>query len=223
MSELTDAATTALVALADPDRAAQMAAYLKTEMPFHGVSRPEMKKIGTKLKRSFKPADRSEYEARVRELWALPHREEKYLAIEYARGFKTYQDACSLPLFEQLIREGAWWDLVDDVASNLVGTAWKRDRERVQIEMDRWIDDDDIWIRRSAVIGQLKHKGETDTERLLAYCRKGAPETVFWMRKAIGWALRQHSRTDPQLVRAFLAEMGDELSGLSRREASKYV
>lgn len=223
MSELTDAASTALAERANPEFAVSMAAYMKTEMPFYGVKRPELKKMARELKNRFVPADRAEYEANVRALWALPHREEKYLAIMYARAFRAYQDADSLPLFEQMIRQGAWWDFVDDIAANLVGTAWLKDRARVEVEMDRWIADDDLWIRRSAVIGQLKHKDRTDTERLLRYCRIGAPETVFWMRKAIGWALRTHSRHDPQLVRDFLEEMGDRLSGLSRREASKYV
>ena len=221
--ELTAFVSTELAKVADPDKAGPMAAYLKTDMPFYGVQKAGRVPIIRAFKKQFRPADRGEYEANVRAIWALPHREEKYLAIAYAKAFPAYLNPESMPLFEQLIREGAWWDLVDDAAVNLVGAAWKNHRSQIEVVMDAWIEDDDVWIRRAAVLGQLKHKDQTDTDRLLAYCRKGAPETVFWMRKAIGWALRQHSRTDPDLVRNFLEEMGHQLSGLTRREASKYV
>ncbi len=200
-----------------------MAAYMKTEMPFYGVQKAGRTPVIRAAKKQFPPHSQQEYEANVLALWALPHREEKHVALAYARAFKRYQVLVAMPLYERLIREGQWWDFVDDVASNLVGTVWLRERNVMGPRMDAWILDEDIWIRRTAVIGQLKHREKTDVERLLRYCRIGAPEKVFWMRKAIGWALREHSKRDPETVRAFLDEMGQALSGLSRREAAKYI
>ncbi len=206
---------------ADPANAGPMAAYLKTDMPFHGVKKPGREEVLREVKARFVPSTRTELEAGIRALWALPHREEKYLAIAYARRFSKLLTPASLPLIETLVREGAWWDLVDDVAANLLGSLWRRFPEAIAPLMDRWIEDDDLWIRRAAVLGQLKRKEATDTERLLRFCRLRMHEREFFMRKAIGWALRQHSYVDPELVITFLQEHRDELSGLSFREGAK--
>lgn len=206
---------------ADPGAAGPMAAYMKTDMPFHGVKKAGREEVLREVKARFAPADRAELEAGIRALWALPHREEKYLALAYGRRFHSLLTPDSLPLVETLIREGGWWDLVDDVAANLLGSLWRRFPETIAPLMDLWIEDDDLWIRRAAVLGQLKHKDATDTKRLLRYCLLRMHEREFFMRKAIGWALRQHSYVDPELVIAFLEEQRDELSGLSFREGAK--
>ncbi len=223
MAELARFITSRFAELANPDDATRMAAYMKTDMPCWGIKKPQQTPVLRSMVKTFPPSGADEYRSRVRELWALPHREDRYAAIHYARAFSEFQTPEMLDLYEFLIRDGAWWDLVDDVAINLVGAVWLEHRSVVSPVMDQWIEDEDLWVRRAAIIGQLKHKGETDTERLFRYCRQQAPETEFFIRKAIGWALRQHARVDPESVRAFLAEMGDELSGLSRREAAKHL
>lgn len=206
---------------ANPVDAGPMQAYLKTEMPFYGVKKPGRTAIERLLKKRFRLDDRDAWEEAVRALWALPHREEKYLAIAYAKLHPEHAVPASLPLFEQLIREGAWWDFVDDVAGNLVGRLWSEHRAWTEERMDRWIDDDDLWIRRTAILGQLKHKEHTDVARLFRYCRERMHEREFFIRKAIGWALRQYSYTDPDAVKDFLRAHRDELSGLSYREGAK--
>lgn len=220
---LADFVSAELRALADSGRARGLQAYMKSDMPALGVSRKHLGPIRTAAKRRFGPASREEWEAGVRALWSLPHREEKWMAILWARGFPKHAVQESMPLFEQLVREGAWWDFVDEIASALVGEVWLRHRAWTGPVMDTWIADHDLWIRRSAILGQLKHREQTDVERLLGYCRRCAPEKSFWIRKAIGWALRTHARTEPDVVRVFLDEMGDGLSGLSRREAAKHL
>lgn len=209
--------------LANPDDAGPMQAYLKTDMPFFGVKRPARKPIARETKKRFAPANAAEYEAGVSALWRLPHREEKYAAIDYARQHRAFITFDALPLFERMVREGQWWDLVDDIASNLVGRVALDAPESMRPVLEAWIDDDDLWIRRTAILAQLKHKDVTDAAMLFDFCARRMHEKVFWMRKAIGWALRDYSRTDAAAVRSFLLEHRSELSGLSFREAKKGV
>lgn len=213
----------ALAAAADPVAAPQMAAYMKTEMPFYGVKKPGRVPIVRAIKQQFRPASRKAYTAAVRGLWRLPHREEKYIALAVARMFPDYTDSESMPLFEELIREGAWWDLVDEVAVHLVGRVLLDERSVVRPIMDAWIEDDDMWIRRTAIISQIKHKEHTDHRALFRYCSARAHETEFFIRKAIGWALREYSKTAPERVRAFADDNKARLSGLSYREAVRIL
>ena len=222
-AELTAFVSERLAAVADPSKAPQMAAYMKTDMPFYGVSKPARALIEREIRKRFKPTSRGDYLDGVERLWSLPHREEKYLALFVARSAKAFIDRESMPLYERLIRTGAWWDFVDEVAVRLVGRVVLDDPELGLPLMDEWIHDDDMWVRRTAIISQLKHKQATDAARLFRYCRARAPEKEFFIRKAIGWALREYSKTAPDAVRAFLDEHRDELSGLSLREGGKHL
>lgn len=207
----------------DPERARQIAAYLKTEMPVFGVQKPGRVEVFREMYQRFPPESQEAYRTAVEALWAQPHREEKHAALAYAERFKRFITLDALPLYERLIREGAWWDLVDTVASKLINPLMKRHRDALRPVMDAWIDDADIWIRRAAILSQLKLKGATDADMLFGYCLRRADETSFWIRKAIGWALRQYSYTAPEAVRDFLAENRDALSGLSYREGKKQL
>lgn len=223
MDDLVDYVQAELTAGADPVRATQMAAYLKTDMPFYGVPMSGTRDISRQLKRRFVPGTAAEYRAMVETLWALPHREEKYLAIAVARAHRAYVTFEQVDLYRRLIVEGAWWDFVDTIASRLIGDVLLNEREEMSPVLDRWVDDDDMWLRRTAIISQLAHKDRTDADALFDYCRRRAFEKEFFIRKAIGWALRQYARTDPKAVTAFLLEHRAELSGLSFREASKHL
>jgi len=223
VSELTDRAAAALTAVGDPKTAVAMAAYLKTDMAVYGVKRPERRPIERALAAEFPPADADDYRRNVLELWRLEHREEKYLALSYARAFRQWIEPDQLTLFEQLIREGAWWDLVDETATKLVGPVVLDHHDEVRLLLYRWIDDSDLWIRRSAIICQLGHKIETDPTMLFDFCGRRMHETEFFIRKAIGWALRDYAKTDPESVRSWVADHFDDLSGLSRREALKHL
>ena len=200
-----------------------MAAYMKTDMPFYGVQKAGRTPIVRALVRTFPPADRGEYEACVRALWYLDHREEKYLALGYARGFEAHIDAASVPLHRELIVTGAWWDLVDETAIKLVGVALRKDHDRMSSIVRRWSTDDDLWLRRTSIICQVGSKAETDVELLAHACRENMEDREFFIRKAIGWALRDHARTDAEWVRAFVDGHRDRLSPLSVREATKHL
>lgn len=212
-----------LAANANPEKAGPMAAYMKTEDPFYGVQKPARSAIYKEMNRRFPIEDADEYERAVLELWALPHREEKYLALGIATGFRKFITFDRINLYRRLITDGAWWDFVDEIAARAVGIVWLDDRSRTTPLMSRWIDDEDLWIRRTAIIGQLKHKSETDSDLLFDFCLRRAHEPEFFIRKAIGWALREYAKTDPGAVLDFTTTHRDRLSSLSFREATKHL
>jgi 3-methyladenine DNA glycosylase AlkD len=208
---------------ADPEKAAGMARYMKTDMPFYGVQKRGRTEILQRLVKTFPPADRKQYEDLVLGLWDLPHREEKYLAIAFARQFADFVTTESLPLYRRLLVEGAWWDFVDEVAVKVIGRLVLDDPARTWPVVDPWIDDEVMWLRRAAIICQIGAKENTDLERLLRFCSERAAEKEFFIRKAIGWALREHAKTDPEAVAAFATGHRDRLSTLSYREATKHI
>ena len=210
-----------LAARANPDKAAPMAAYMKTDMPFYGVQKPGRTEVLAGLRERFPLTSPDELEDAVRALWRQPHREERYLALALARAERRLIRSERLGLCRDLIVDGAWWDLVDEVAVHLVGDLWLHDRARVGPVMDEWVDDPDMWLRRTALIGQTRHRDETDQARLFRYCSRRAGEREFFIRKAIGWALREYSKTAPEAVRDYLLANGSRLSPLSRREGAR--
>jgi 3-methyladenine DNA glycosylase AlkD len=223
MSKMTSFLAAELAKISDPERAAGMAAYLKTDMPFYGVPNPACKKIYREMRRRYPIESRAGYVAAIEALWSRPHREEKYCAIRVAMDYPEYITIGSVPLYRRMIEEGAWWDFVDDIAIRLVGRVLIDDRPRMHPKLDRWVDDQDLWIRRTAILSQIKHKDRTDQDQLFGYCLKRADEKEFFIRKAIGWALREYAKTEPDAVREFALNHRDQLSGLSFREATKHL
>ena len=191
-----------LTAVADPTKTVPMAAYMKTNMPFYGVQKAGRTEIMRILKREHKPASPSECQQAILALWALPHREEKYIAIGYARAFAEFVTMHSLPLYKRLIVEGAWWDFVDEVATKLVGGVVRKERGAAEPVVCPWILDDDMWLRRTSIICQLGHKADTDTSLLADACTANLADAEFFIRKAIGWSLREYAKTDPEWVLA---------------------
>lgn len=212
-----------LKSLADAKKAVEMARYMKSEMPFYGVQKPDRIPILRQLSKDYAPTCQSEYIKIVETLWDGDHREERYLAIDYAQKFVRFADCASLPLFERMVRSGAWWDFIDPIASALIGPVLQSERQSVAAVLNKWIEDEDMWIRRSAILSQLKHKSATDRSMLFEFCLKTMHEREFFIRKAIGWALREYSYTEPQLVKEFLLANKNKLSPLSFREGAKHL
>lgn len=156
-------------------------------------------------------------------LWDLPHREEKYLAQGVARHHEQFLTPESLPLFRRMIVEGAWWDLVDGVATHMIRHLVINHPAETWPTVDGWVDHEDMWLRRTSIICQVGAKDRTNARRLFRVCAARAFEKEFFIRKAIGWALRDYARTDPQSVASFVIARRDELSGLSWREATKHI
>jgi 3-methyladenine DNA glycosylase AlkD len=221
--ELAKFVRNALKQRADPSKVSAMAAYMKTKDPFYGVPTPNRVPVIAEMRHRFAPVDHRSYARNVMALWNLRHREERYLAIAYARQHPAFIAPASMPIYEQMVREGAWWDFVDEIAAHLAGAVLLNYRDETRALIEQWIDDDDLWIRRTALLSQLKHKSSTDAEQLFDHCLRRAHETEFFIRKAIGWALREYSKTDPRAVRSFLTRNQKRLSNLSFAEGSKHL
>ena len=216
----------ALASGGDPEKAAQQQRYMKSELPYRGYAAPELKALLRPLLASYEPTDRATWEATVRALWdEATHREERYAAIAVARhrGARAWLAPESVPLFRHLVVTGAWWDLVDETAQHLVRPALVAHREAMTAVLWDWATDDDLWVRRTAVICQVGLRADTDLDLLVHAIDANVDDPTFWLRKAIGWALRDYARTDPGWVRAEVLRHGDRLSGLSRREALKHL
>ncbi len=196
---------------------------MKTDQPFYGVQKAGRTLIYLEMIERFPPRDRDEYREAVLGLWVLPHREQQYLALAYAKAFPQYVTLSSVPLYRRLIVDGAWWDLVDDIAVKLVGGVLFKQRERMTPKVRAWIDHKNMWLRRTALIAQIGHKADTDEGLLFDACAARLHESEFFIRKAIGWALREYARTKPDEVGVFAVDHRDQMSGLSFREATKHL
>jgi len=157
------------------------------------------------------------------ELWrTASYREERYAATELT-GLRIAKGRLEiLPLFTEMIVSGAWWDHVDGV-SDRIGGLLMAHRQQIEPVIRQWSTDPDRWLRRSSIISQLALKGSTDVDLLADVIVVNMADREFFIRKAIGWALRQYARTDPDWVRAFVTTHLDSLSPLSRREAMKHL
>jgi 3-methyladenine DNA glycosylase AlkD len=223
-SELVTAVRDGLAAHADPARAESQRAYMKSELPFRGVGLPQTRLLVRSALRAQPLHDRATWESTVRTLWdEAAYREERYAALAVARSGRHWLDGSSLGLSRHLVVTGAWWDLVDETASHLVGPALVADPAAVTPVVREWATDADVWLRRTAVICQLRRGPDTDLDLLRHAIEVNVEDGSFWLRKAIGWALRQHARTDPAWVLAEVERLGDRLSPLSRREALKHL
>lgn len=222
MTEYSDEAigrlSEAFEAARDPASGAAMSAYMRNLFPFLGIKEPARDSLQRAALAGMPRPSQGDLEAVARELWALPEREYQYAACDMLRRSAKAVDARFLALVQGLIRSKSWWDTVDTLASNVVGPIVQGHPE-LREEMDRWVRDDDFWVARAAILHQLKYRGATDATRLFGYCELRAADTEFFIRKAIGWALREYSKTDAEAVRAFVAGHEAELSGLSKREA----
>ncbi len=204
--------------IADPAKAPAMQAYMKTTETYLGVPLPGVRRVV----RAHPPADLETLLAAATSLWRdAAAREERYAATMLLRAAPGAGRLELLPLATEIITTGAWWDHVDAVAHTTCELLQVHRSELTPVLLD-WSGSDDLWLRRSAIIGQLDAGADTDLSLLTAVIETNAADREFFVRKAIGWALRQYARTDPAWVRAFLAAHPD-LSPLSRREAAKHL
>jgi 3-methyladenine DNA glycosylase AlkD len=222
-AELTSAIRSRLRQAADPARAAGAQAYLKSEMPSLGVRVPEVRRIVRAAAKELPPGSLQELQSAVLELWrGAGWREERYAAIDLTGERLAAGELSMLPLYEEIIRTGAWWDLVDGVSHRLCGLL-QTHRGDMTPALIRWSTDADFWIRRAAITAQLGAKSATDPALLAAVIEPNLADPEFFIRKAIGWALRDYAATDPDWVRDFAARHGEAMSPLSRREALRKI
>ena len=214
----------ALRPLADAQQAVPMRAYMLNQFAFLGIrATPRRQALRGLPKMSSWSA--SELLALADRLWDLPEREFQYVAVDLLAKYHRQLGPDSLAHLLQLVQRKPWWDTVDALAG-VVGDILLRERPAqpdVQRAMDACLGHSSLWVRRVAMLHQLGWKAQTDEVRLLHYALALAPESEFFIRKAIGWALRDHARSRPEAVRAFLAQHAQSLSGLTRREAGKHL
>jgi 3-methyladenine DNA glycosylase AlkD len=206
-----------LTALANPDKAPDMQAYMKSEMPFLGVQKPARTALAREL---FVPLGFDEWRDTVLRLWReATYREERYMALALAgdRRYREHRTMAALPLFDELIVTGAWWDFVDEVAAGMLGELLDRDGAALAPVLRRWARDEVMWRRRAAIVCQVRRKERTDLALLYDCIEPNRGEREFFLRKGIGWALRAYAWVDPDEIERYCAT--HDLSLLSRREA----
>lgn len=220
-NELLAAIRLGLAERCEPARAAGAQAYMKSAIPSLGVSVPEVRRLTTAAAAAHPFESLEQLRDTVLELWrTAAFREEHYAAIDLTGLRLARNEPLMLPVYEEIIRTGAWWDFVDGV-SERIGALLLADRPTMTTLLRKWSRDQDFWIRRASITAQLKAKAHTDTELLRDVIGPNLTDQEFFVRKAIGWALREYAKTDPEWVRAFVAEHSEDLSPLSRREALK--
>jgi 3-methyladenine DNA glycosylase AlkD len=223
---LIDSITAALVRRANPAKAEPMRAYMKSEMPYYGVQMAGQTEVSREVFPQHPLGSPDEWRDTILALWrGATHREARYAAISLAehRPYRRFQTLDALPLYEELIVTGAWWDYVDAVAGHLVGGLLRTYPVQMKPVMRSWSRHANMWKRRTSIICQLSFKQDTDLQLLYDCIEPNLTDPEFFIRKAIGWALRQYAWTDPDEVRRYVREHAGQLSPLSRREALKNV
>jgi 3-methyladenine DNA glycosylase AlkD len=219
-------------AVGDPERAVAQRAYMKSPMPFRGLGKPELTVLLRPLlgDRALVPHTREEWSDAVRDLVDhATHREEWYAALAVAghRVARPWQDPDTLALYRHVVTSTCWWDIVDPVAADFIGPILLSHRDVVTPLVRADAVDPHLWVRRTAILAQLKHRAATDVGLLADVLDANLEGSLhgkdFFIRKAVGWALRQHARVDADWVREYVDSRASRLSGLSRREALKHL
>jgi len=226
MSWLREELVRRLYAAADPAKAPAMQAYMKSSMPYLGIQASPLRAICKDVFAGLAFADSESWKHEVLAIWrAAEFREERYAAIELAKhkSAGAFQRIAALPMHREMIVTGAWWDVVDAIASGPLYRLLANDRGAMASAMREWANGNDMWLRRSSIICQLPAKAQTDLALLYDCIGPSLDSPEFFLRKAIGWALRQYARTDPAEVARYVAENEARLSPLSRREALRHI
>ena len=196
---------------------------MKSAMPFYGINMPEVRATTRRVFDSTLTCD--ELRETVRALWFGARRREERYAVQILLSVRRHL-AClgarDMPLLEEMVVRGAWWDLVDELTI-VIGDVLRRHPRQMRPLMRRWSTDSDLWKRRVSILCQLRFKHDTDLELLYANIEPNLADRDFFIRKAIGWALRQYAWTDPDEVLRYVRQHESQLSGLSKREALKNI
>jgi 3-methyladenine DNA glycosylase AlkD len=204
----------------DPQRAAPMAAYMRHQFPFLGIPGPSQKLISRQVMAGLDRPTQADLTAVALACWQRPQREFQYFACTLLRRHARFCSEDFLPTVEHLIITRSWWDTVDTLASHVAGPLVRRHPGATSVT-DEWLTSDNIWLIRAALLHQLTFKEDTDAVRLFRYCTVQAGHPDFFVRKAIGWALREYGRTNPAAVRGYVTSHQSRLAALTVREALK--
>lgn len=219
MSQFIPAITEALRDLADADNAFWMCKYMREKYPFLGVKKPERYEV---FKHWYRQYGSSEDWFEVSsQLFAMPEREFQYVAMDYVKLAKKSWDKRVPALCEQWVGQDSWWDVVDNLAPQILGPYFLQFPEERDVWIQRWMDSGNFWLQRFCLVFSLGYKDKTDTVLLAKTIQALSGSKEFFIQKAIGWALRQYARTDPEWVMDFVGN--NALAPLSKREALKHL
>ena len=210
-----------MTAVADPQQAVQMARYMRDQFAFYGIKSPLRREILSGFLREYGVPVVEDVPEVVQALWELPEREQQYNALDILIRLQKKLRPDFLPTLERLITTNSWWDTVDGLASNVSGTLFTNFPETGATAVQQWRSVDNIWLRRTTLLHQLKYKDKTNAPLLFSLIEENLDDKEFFIQKAIGWALREYSKTDETAVRAFVAN--NNLSPLAHREALKWL
>jgi 3-methyladenine DNA glycosylase AlkD len=203
------------------DNAEPMKKYMKDHFPFLGIKKPQRSKLEKQFFQETGLLKADFNEEFLRELWEKEEREYQYTGLVYMEKSLKKLEKGDLPFMEELITTKSWWDTVDAIAPKPVGKIAEQFPEVLAETIDGWATHDYLWLRRAAILFQLKYKEKTNEELLYQYIKQNADSKEFFIQKAIGWALREYSKTNPASVKTFIE--GTQLAPLSVREGSKYL
>ncbi len=195
---------------------------MKNRFPFLGIGATE-RRSALKSYNQSKPwhPQLDELSDFVTACWEIPYREIHYCAQEELFRYRKCWNSEMLPLFEHLITHQSWWDSVDFLASNVLGYHFRKYPEQIRPAVNKWLKGQNLWLMRSTLLFQLRYKAETDEAVLTELVEELADHPDFFIRKAIGWALREYGKTNPAFVTKTVGQV--EMSGLSKREATRLL
>ena len=211
---------------ADAGRALQQQAYMKSAMPYLGVTMPLLRSAAKAVYKIHTINDPDTWHDTALAIWRdAKYREERFAAIELVAlpRYRKWLTPDSLAMLEEFIVTGAWWDFVDGIATRLFGHLLANHPKTLRPLLWTWANDENIWRRRTAILAQLKYKTCTDEKLLFHALEASMDEPEFFLRKAIGWALREYSKSRPVVVIDYVEKHSQRLSNLSKREALKVL
>ena len=210
----------------DPVKAPTMRAYMKSAMPYHGVPTPLLRQVCKAMFAEVQFSTAAQWQSLILEIWrGARFREERYACLYLAgdKRARSFQTPDAMSMYEELIVTGAWWDYVDDIASHRIGPILEDYPKPMRRKMLSWSRSNNLWKRRTAILCQLGFKADTDLGLLYACIEPSLDSPEFFLRKAIGWALRQYAWTDGTEIRKYVRRNRSRLSALSYREALKNI
>lgn len=202
------------------ERARQMSAYMRNLFPFLGIQTPKRRELSREFLKEARKKQAVDWEF-VKLCWAKEEREYQYLALDYLKRMEKWLTARDTVKLKELALDKSWWDTVD-VIDKLIGNI-ALNHPKINEKLLEWSVADNIWLRRIAINHQRGRKEKTDTQLLEKVIVNNLGQTEFFIQKAIGWALREYSKTDPEWVRRFIKKHEGKMAPLSIREASKYL
>ena len=205
----------------DREKAAPMKKYMRDQFGFFGIQATERRALCKEYMNSVPLPDKRELHGIVKELWSMPERDFQYFGIELLIKCRKFWTAGDDRFWEFLITHKSWWDSVDYLANKVTGPWFRRFPEKIKPVTGRWNQSENIWLQRMSILFQLKYKKDTDLKLLFKYIQNLSHSKEFFVQKAIGWSLREYTKTDPAPILKFLEET--TLAPLSRREALKII